>query len=200
MAIRKATRKKTSRERSVSRAREDRRASGALALTRAAGAYSKALDVISGAVVSLARGARALDVARASAVSPDLVKYGLVARLRPADLQRAVHGVSRDLASKIAFARSSDLVVPDGTEEAYGRLVARLAAAADLVSEALEDFGSSLPRTAPKPHPVIRDLILSATSAASLFNRLVGGGRARASVHVSAVRDEIASGKEISFY
>lgn len=200
MAARRATRKRTSRERSASRALEERRASESLALTRAAFAYSKALDVISGAATALARGARALDVARASAVSPDLVKYGLVARLRPADLRRAVHGVSQDLASKIAFARSSDLVVPDGTEEAYGRLVSRLAAAADLVSSALEEFGSSLPRSPSRPHPVIRDLILSASSAASLFNRLVGVGRARASVHVSAVRDEISSGKEISFY
>ncbi len=199
MAARKA-KKKTSRERSASRAREERRASESLALTRASAAYSEALDVISGAATSLARGARALDLARASAVSPDLVKYGLVSRLRPADLRRAVHGVSRDLVSKLAFARASDLVVPDGTEEAYGLLVSRLAAVSDLVSAALEDFGSSLPRTALKPHPVIRDLILSASSAASLFNRLVGAGRAKASVHVSAVRDEIVSGKDVSFY
>ncbi len=150
--------------------------------------------------MSLSHGAKALDAARIAAVSPDLVQYGLVARLRPADLQRSVHAVSRDLASKLVFARSSDLVVPDGTEEAYGLLVSRLAAASDLVARAVEDFGSSVPRSSAKPHPVIRDLILSAASAASVFNRLVGTGRAKASVHVAAVHDEMSSGKGVSFY
>jgi len=199
LAARKAPRK-TPRERAAARAREERRASESASLARASAAYAKALDVVSEAVVTLTRGAAVLDAARASSVSPDLVQYGLAARLRPADLQRAVHGVSRDLASKLAFARASDLVVPDGTEEAYGLLVSRLADASDLVARALEDFGRSVPRGAGKPHPVIRDLILSAAGGAAVLNRLAGKGRATASVHVSAVRDEIMSEKDVSFY
>lgn len=199
MAASKAPRK-TPRERAAARAREERRASESVSLARASAAYAKALDVVSEAVTTLTRAASILDAARASAVAPDLVRYGLAARLRPADLQRAVHGVSRDLASKLSFARASDLVVPDGTEEAYGLLVSRLADASDLVARALDDFGRSVPRSAGKPHPVIRDLILSAAGGAAVLNRLAGKGRATASVHVSAVRDEIMSEKDVSFY
>lgn len=169
-------------------------------MARASAVYTKALDVVSEAVTALTRGAAVLDAARSSVVSPDLIQYGLAARLRPADLQRAVHGVARDLSSKLAFARTSDLVVPDGTEEAYGLLVSRLADASDLVTRALDDFGKSLPRNSGKPHPVIRDLILSAVGGAAVLNRLAGKGRATASVHISTVRDEIMSEKDVSFY
>ncbi len=199
MSSKKAS-KKTARDLSAARERDDRRVSESSALARASSAYADALNVVSEAVSVLVRGAAALDVARASAVAPDLVQYGLAARLRPGDLQRAVHGVARDLSSKLTLARASDLVVPDGTEEAYGLLMSRLADASDLVSRALDEFSRSVPRSSSKPHPVVRDLILSAAGGASVLNRLVGRGRATASTHVSAVRDEIVSDKSVSFY
>lgn len=191
---------KTSRERRETSAREERRAAEVLALARSASAYTAALDILAGATVVLMRGGRALDQARSAAVVPELVRYGMVGRLRPADVQRTVHSVTRDLAAKVAFARGAELVVPDGTEEAYGLLVSRLAEASDLVASAIDDFGKSVPRMSSKPHPVIRDLILSAAGAASALNRLVGRNRAAASVHSSAVHDEIVSNKDVSFY
>lgn len=193
-------RSKQRRQASSRRSLEERRQAEIAALNVAVTAYDSALEMVAKAAQSLVRGARALDLARATAVSPDLVQYGLVAGFRPADVQRVVHGVARDLQAKIAFARSSDLVVPDGTEEAYGRLVSSLTSASEMVSRALEEFGEAVPRGSAKPHPVIRDIIMSASRAASLLNRLVGKGRTAASVHALAVRDEITSEKTVSFY
>ncbi len=159
-----------------------------------------ALDLISDSVRTLSRGVRALEVARLASVSPDLVQYGVVARLRPAELQRVVLSVARDLQSKVSYARSSDLVVPDGTEDAYRALVLKLGTACDIVAEAIDEFGKSVPRSASRPPPSVRDLIFSAARAASHLNRLSGRGRATASVHVAAVQDEITSAKDVSFY
>ncbi len=181
-------------------AREERRASESASLSVAARAYTTALDLIADSVKVLSRGVRALDVARSASVSPDLVQYGVLARLRPSELQRAVHSVARDLQSKVSYARSSGLAVPDGTEDAYRALVVKLGTACDLVSEAIDEFGKSIPRSASRPPPSVRDLILSAARAASYLNRLSGRGRAASSVHIAAVHDEITSAKDVSFY
>lgn len=136
-----------------------------------------------------------------ASVSPSLVKYGVAARLRPAVLHRSVHSVARDLASKLKRARTSDIVVPDGDEGAYVRLLERLSVASSLMSDALRDFEKELPeRPKDRVHPAIRDLIVSSVQAASLLNRTLGRSRSSASVHVSAVAEEISSQKDVSFY
>jgi len=196
-----ASRKKAvgSRERSVSRAREERRAEESAALRKASEAYLSALAAVSEAVLALNRSARALDLASSAFLSPELSRYGVAARLRPADLRRAVDGASRDLRSLASRARSLDITVPDGTEEAYGRLISGLAEASDTIVRSMEEFGSSVPRGSHRPPPVVRDLISAAVRAASILGRLAGRGRTLASVHLSAVADEISS-RDVSFY
>ncbi len=196
-----ASRKKpsASRARASSRAREERRAEESAALEKASQAYSAALGILSEAVMSLNRGARALDLATASAAAPELVQYGVAARLRPADLRRVVHSASRDLVLLSARVRSSGLSVPDGSEEAYGRLVSGLCEASDLIVRSMEEFSGSAPRGAGRPNPAVRDLVLSASRAASAINRLVGRGRTSVSVHMAAVSAEISAG-DVSFY
>lgn len=181
--------------------REELRAEERADLASASSAYSAGLNEIAKAVLSLARGYRALGSAKKASESPSLARYAVSARLRPAALQRAVIAVSRDLGAKVRLARSSDLSVPDGEETPYERLLLKLAAASDSIEEALRDFGRELPsRPGDNAHPVIRDLIVSSARAAAHLNRTLGRSRSSASVHISAVTEEISSKRDVSFY
>lgn len=193
-----AERKKAARADAV---RQSLRAEERADLAAASSAYTSGLNEIAKAVLSLARGYRALDSARKASESPSLARYAVAARLRPAVLQRAVVAISRDLGQKVQIARSSDLSVPDGDEKPYEKLLRRLAAASDSIEEALRDFGRELPdRPGDDAPAIVRALILSSARAAAQLNRTLGRSRSSASVHVAAVADEISSNKDVSFY
>jgi hypothetical protein len=198
LAARKSPKDKAD-ERRREQARAERRARELASLASATSSFSSALDTITEAAAALLRSSKALDTARAAAVSPELVQYGILGRLRPLAVQRAVQSVSSDLRLKVASVRSSDLSVHDGSEEAYEKLVSRISAAADSIREAIEDFGRSLPAGAARPHPAVRNLVMASAKAAALLNRLAGRGRTSVSVHSAAVQAEIAAG-DVSFY
>lgn len=188
------------KERSSSSSRERRRSEERASLASASTAFSSGLDLVAKAVTSLSRASRALDAAAKASSSPEMARYGLAARLRPEAVRRAVTDISRDLSGRLARAKASGLVVPDGQEDPYLKLLNRLSVASEAIEAALRDFGDSLPSRPGAASPPTRDLILTSARASAHLNRLLGRRRSAASVHVAAVSDEISSTKDVSFY